>query len=69
MILSPSSFALNSSGLSDLACIPSIMVSRFDVILSGNQPSFRGSRPYDASLDFDGSNISSSEPVIMYPFL
>ena len=56
--------AFISSGLSSLACMPSITASRSGVILSGNHPAFSGSSPAAASLDFEGSKNSSSEPVI-----
>jgi len=61
--------AFNSSGLSFFACIPNTIASIFLSILSGNQPSLSGNNPNFAKRDREGSKISSSEPVIVSPFL
>ena len=62
-------FACSNSGLSSRACIPKMTASNRDEIFSGNQPISLGKIPSFASLDLEGSKISSSEPVISCPFL
>ena len=55
--------AFKSSGLSFRACIPKIIMLISSVMFSGCQPSFSGNKPYFFSLLFEGSKISSSDPV------
>ena len=59
----PNCWAFANSGLSTKACIPKMMASKSVVIFSGNHPSSDGKIPTAAKRLFDGSLISSSEPV------
>ena len=63
----PSSCALSNSGLSAFACIPSITASKSWCTFSANHPNSAGKIPLADNLLFEGSKITSSLPVILYP--
>lgn len=64
----PNSVARMSSGLSFLACIPRITASKSVVIRFAFHPISAGKIPSRFKRDFDGSKISSSDPVTFAPF-
>ena len=68
-IFKPNSCAFSNSGLSALACIPKIIDSISEVILSGNQPNSIGNNPFLSNRDLEGSKMASSLPVTWYPLL
>ena len=66
-MVNPNSCAFSNSGLSAFACMPKTMASKSAFIFSGNHPNSSGNNPFASNLDFEGSKITSSLPVILYP--